>query len=159
MAAFCISIFIHLICCIKKTKYAKRCSVKSSTIYMRPLFLQFHFLRWKWSKVRAFKFWPCENDAFFGTKRTCLFLFHHFITCHLLFKEQTKCTKRCSVKSSTIYTRPPFLHLYFSLPKSTKTLSDYIWKSIFQSSFFSLPPEILYLKRNKIDQKMQCEKL
>ena len=38
MVVFCISTFNPLISCIKKTKYIKRCSVKSSTIYIRPLF-------------------------------------------------------------------------------------------------------------------------
>jgi hypothetical protein len=35
MAHFCISFFDHLIRCIKNTKCAARCSVKSSTIYQR----------------------------------------------------------------------------------------------------------------------------
>jgi hypothetical protein len=32
-------IFYHLLRPIRKTKYTKRCSVKSSTIYIRPLIL------------------------------------------------------------------------------------------------------------------------
>ena len=55
MAAFCISIFNHLISCIKKTK----CSVESSTIYIGQLFLQLHFL---FSK--SIKFRRCEKDNF-----------------------------------------------------------------------------------------------
>ena len=36
---FGISFFLHLICCIKKTKCTTTCSVKSSTIYKVKLFL------------------------------------------------------------------------------------------------------------------------
>ncbi len=53
--AFRITCFHQLIRFIKKTKHIKRYSVKSSTIYIRQLFLQSHFLFSKSTKFEATK--------------------------------------------------------------------------------------------------------
>ena len=103
MAHFCITFFHHLICCIKKTKYTKRCSAKSSTIYIRPLFYSCTFC---FQNRQNFEQSNCDHAKriMFSIHNEFIFiisLFHHLIC---FIERKTKYTTRCNVKSSTIYT-------------------------------------------------------
>ena len=81
MAAVCTSFYIRKVSCFEKTKYAKRCTVKSSTTWVQSLSYSSTFLSSKRSQHRHIKFWPCENDFLF-------FLFHLLITPYDSFKKK-----------------------------------------------------------------------
>jgi hypothetical protein len=77
MTAFRITYLHQLIRFIKETKYTKRCSVKGSTIYTRPLFFIVARVTSKMVKImcdQILTVW--KNDMFFGTDE---FVFSYFI--------------------------------------------------------------------------------
>jgi hypothetical protein len=154
MAHFCMLHFNYYIYLLIKTKYTRRCSMKSSTIYIEQVILWLQFLCSKATKLWAIKFRRCENDVFFN--KTPIRFFHISSLFYLIFciKQKTKYTIRCSVKSSTIYIRQLILQLQLLRSKLTKFCATkfrhckkiFFWYATIV--FFPyLSPDMFYLKK------------
>ncbi len=81
MAALCISILIYLIYCISKIKCTRRRSVKSSTIYIRPLFFIAVLFALKMVKVFKSQILNVRKRYFFLVQDK--FVFSYFISLQL----------------------------------------------------------------------------
>jgi len=77
MTACRITYFHQIIRFIKTTKYTKRCRVKGSTIYTKPIFFIAALVAFKMVRIMSEQSLTVyENDIFFGTDE---FVFSYFI--------------------------------------------------------------------------------
>ena len=111
MAAVYAWFYIRKVSCFEKTKYTKRCAVKSSTTCMRSFSYSSTFLSSKSSQLRHIKFWPCKNDFL-------IFLFHPFATWNHCFEKKLNWLSDAAWKA-----------LHFDVERSLLTVS-FVFKLI-----------------------------
>jgi hypothetical protein len=78
MAALCVPFFHHLLRPIRKTKYTKRCSVKSSTFYIRSSIYSCTFCFENGQNFERLNFDRAKMIYFFGTRWIPFFLIASF---------------------------------------------------------------------------------